>query len=57
MVELITNGQQIPGIKEVPDTVLEGQASQQITAKRKKPWEVDDVEGAERVVGGTVDVA
>ncbi|KAK3169938.1 hypothetical protein OEA41_009322 [Lepraria neglecta] len=47
IVELITNGQPIPGIQEVPDTVLEGQASQATTTKRKKPWEADDAEGAE----------
>lgn len=42
IIELITNGHPIPGIKEVPDTILEGQASQPSTAKRKKPWEKDD---------------
>lgn len=39
IVELITAGQPIPGIKDVPDTVLEGQASQATKPKRKKPWE------------------
>lgn len=39
IVELITSGQPIPGIKDVPDIVLEGQASQTMKAKRKKPWE------------------
>lgn len=47
IVSLITNGQPIPGIKEVPDTVLEGQASQATTTKRKKPWEKDDAGGGE----------
>jgi len=47
IVELITNGQPIPGIKDVPDTVLEGQASQPSIAKRKKPWEKDDAGGRE----------
>lgn len=47
IVELITNGQPIPGIKEVPDTILEGQASQPMTAKRKKPWENDAMRGGE----------
>lgn len=41
IVELITSGEPIPGIKEVPDTVLEGQSSQPTTVKRKKPWEED----------------
>ena len=42
IVELITSGEPIPGIKEVPDTVLEGQVSQPMTAKRRKPWEAGD---------------
>jgi hypothetical protein len=41
VVELIAAGQPIPGIKEIPDTVLEGQASESVKAKRKKPWEKD----------------
>lgn len=42
IVELITSGEPIPGIKEVPDTVLEGRSSQPMTVKRKKPWEEDN---------------
>lgn len=42
MVELITTGQPIPGIKQIPDTVLEGRSSQATLVKRKKPWEKDD---------------
>lgn len=45
IVDLITNGQPIPGIKEVPDTILLGQESRAVTAKRKKPWERDDRDG------------
>ena len=41
IVELISTGQQIPGIKEIPDTVLEGQATQPVKPQRKKPWEKD----------------
>ncbi|KAK0615526.1 Uncharacterized protein DIS24_g11733 [Lasiodiplodia hormozganensis] len=41
IVELITSGQPIPGIKEIPDTVLEGQGSASTASKRKKPWEKD----------------
>lgn len=37
--ELIAEGKPIPGIKDIPDTVLEGQASESQTAQRKKPWE------------------
>lgn len=42
IVNLITTGEPIPGIKEVPDTVLEGRESRSIAAKRKKPWEKDE---------------
>ena len=45
MVELITTGQPIPGIKQIPDTVLEGRSSQPTPEKRKKPWEKDDASG------------
>ncbi|KAL9097798.1 MAG: hypothetical protein Q9165_000124 [Trypethelium subeluteriae] len=41
VVELISSGQPIPGIKEIPDTVLAGQGTESSTAKRKKPWEKD----------------
>ena len=51
MVELITTGQPIPGIKQIPDTVLEGRSSQATLVKRKKPWEKDDAgnNGHERI--------
>ena len=39
IVELIASGQPIPGIKDIPDTVLEGQESRAIAGKRIKPWE------------------
>ena len=39
IVELITTGQPIPGIKDIPNTVLEGQASRTVQTSRKKPWE------------------
>ncbi|KAL8944960.1 MAG: hypothetical protein Q9216_000121 [Gyalolechia sp. 2 TL-2023] len=42
IVELITKGEPIPGIKEVPATLLTGQESAPTTAKRKKPWEKDE---------------
>ncbi|KAF9701765.1 hypothetical protein EKO04_000095 [Ascochyta lentis] len=41
IVELITSGQPIPGIKEIPNTVLEGQGTQPEKPKRRKPWEKD----------------
>ena len=37
--EMIAEGKPIPGIKEIPDTILEGQASESTSEKRKKPWE------------------
>lgn len=40
LVELITTGQTIPGIKEVPNTLLTGQGSKAVESKRRKPWEV-----------------
>lgn len=38
---LIQEGKPIPGIKEIPDTILEGQASDASVEKRRKPWEKD----------------
>ncbi|KAI4206982.1 MAG: hypothetical protein LQ346_000814 [Caloplaca aetnensis] len=42
IVNLITKGEPIPGIKEVPDTLLTGQESAANSAKRRKPWERDE---------------
>lgn len=42
IVELITTGQPIPGIKEIPSTVLTGQGTEPAKARRKKPWEKDE---------------
>ena len=39
IVEMITTGKPIPGIKEIPDTVLSGQGTESKHEKRKKPWE------------------
>ena len=50
IVELITSGDPIPGIKKVPDTVLQGRSSQPTTVKRKKPWEKDNTSAGEEVV-------
>ncbi|KAI4228393.1 MAG: hypothetical protein L6R36_001676 [Xanthoria steineri] len=41
IVDLITKGEPIPGIREIPDTILVGQESSPATVKRKKPWEKD----------------
>lgn len=37
--EMIAEGKPIPGIKDIPDTILEGQASEAHREKRRKPWE------------------
>lgn len=37
--DMIAEGKPIPGIKDIPDTILEGQASESQTVVRKKPWE------------------
>lgn len=42
IVELVTTGQPIPGIKEIPNTILSGQASEATQTKRRKPWEKDE---------------
>lgn len=39
IVDLITTGQLVPGVKDIPDTVLAGQETHTVAAKRKKPWE------------------
>jgi hypothetical protein len=40
IVELITTGKPIPGIKEIPDTILEAPKVQATAPVRKKPWEL-----------------
>lgn len=42
IVELVTTGQPIPGIKDIPNTILTGQGTDAVKAKRRKPWEKDD---------------
>jgi hypothetical protein len=37
--DLIAEGKPIPGIKDIPDTVLEGQSTASQATKRIKPWE------------------
>lgn len=39
LVQLIQSGAPIPGIKEIPPTVLTGQATVPTASKRRKPWE------------------
>lgn len=47
--EMIAEGKPIPGIKDIPDTILEGQASESAAVKRKKPWENGDAEAGVKV--------
>jgi hypothetical protein len=44
VVELIQSGKPIPGIKEIPNTVLDGQGTQSTQPRRRKPWEKEDAE-------------
>ena len=53
IVDLITSGQPIPGVKQVPDTLLAGQESQPISAKRKKPWEQSDIGNVDEMLERT----
>lgn len=54
IVELITTGQPVPGVKEIPNTVLTGQGTQPVQTKRKKPWEKGDTSApAEKLNEGT----
>ncbi|KAL4959892.1 DUF5572 domain-containing protein [Aspergillus stella-maris] len=39
IVELITTGQPVPGIQEIPDTLLMGQGAASAKPRRLKPWE------------------
>lgn len=41
IVELITTGQPIPGIQQIPDTVLAGHETPSKVTRRRKPWETD----------------
>ena len=43
IVELITTGQPIPGIQEIPDTVLTGHDLASEKPRRRKPWEKEDL--------------
>ncbi|WEW56331.1 hypothetical protein PRK78_001774 [Emydomyces testavorans] len=39
IVELITTGQPIPGIQQIPDTILTGHEGPSTATRRRKPWE------------------
>ena len=42
IVALINSGSPIPGIKDIPPTVLADKATQPVASKRKKPWETQE---------------
>jgi hypothetical protein len=44
IVELITTGQPVPGIQQIPDIVLAGHEAPSRVTRRRKPWEEDDRE-------------
>ena len=39
---MIQEGKPIPGIKDIPPTVLSDKATKPTALRRKKPWEKDD---------------
>jgi hypothetical protein len=39
IVDLITTGQPVPGIQQIPDTLLTGQGTPSVKPRRLKPWE------------------
>jgi hypothetical protein len=41
LIEYIQSGKTVPGIKDIPDTILAGQGTQSIATRRRKPWEKD----------------
>lgn len=46
LVDLIVSGKPVPGIKEIPDTVLSDQKSEAKASQRLKPWEKQAKEDA-----------
>ena len=42
IVELITTGQSVPGIQQIPDTVLTGHDTSSAKPRRLKPWEREE---------------
>ncbi|KAL4915573.1 hypothetical protein BDW62DRAFT_188138 [Aspergillus aurantiobrunneus] len=42
IVELITTGQPVPGVQQIPDTLLVGQGAVSGKPKRLKPWEKEE---------------
>ncbi|PGH00604.1 hypothetical protein GX51_05703 [Blastomyces parvus] len=55
IVNLITTNQPIPGIQEIPDTVLTGRDKPSAAARRRKPWEVAGAPGGADGAGVDMD--
>lgn len=47
LVDLIVSGKPVPGIKQIPDTVLSDQSSKLEARSRLKPWEKQETEEKE----------
>jgi len=52
IVELITTGQPIPGIREIPNKLSEEKPSESVQSKRKKPWETQAIVAGAASAGG-----
>ncbi|OJJ33098.1 hypothetical protein ASPWEDRAFT_43158 [Aspergillus wentii DTO 134E9] len=53
IVELITTGQPIPGIQQIPNTVLTGHDISSAKPRRLKPWE-KECDDADRLLGNDI---
>ncbi|CDK27792.1 unnamed protein product [Kuraishia capsulata CBS 1993] len=54
LVNLIMNNQPVPGIKQIPNVVLDpSTGSKHVLKERKKPWEVAEPTGGEEAVNET----
>ncbi|KAI9718621.1 MAG: hypothetical protein M1828_006629 [Chrysothrix sp. TS-e1954] len=49
---LIANGERVPGIKDIPKTVLEGQGTEAMSPQRPKPWERSTDSASTRLFAG-----
>ncbi|KAJ3187841.1 hypothetical protein HDU85_006234 [Gaertneriomyces sp. JEL0708] len=45
LCEMVAKGEEIPGIKTIPNKINEESPSQSVLRPRKKPWEKEEVEG------------
>ncbi|KAI9017473.1 hypothetical protein BC832DRAFT_588735 [Gaertneriomyces semiglobifer] len=45
LCEMVAKGEEIPGIRTIPNKINEESPSQSVLRPRKKPWEKEEVEG------------